>query len=312
MKKQIYRVGFIALIGLSSAALYADEAPVEDLSGQTDSAVSAVPPIARSNSHAVASIQSKRYADNGNYNSSFSVDTTQTLSVAQRLTRLEQQMANLTAMNLPQQMTDLQKQVEQLNGQVQVQSHDLKLLNQQQRSFYKDLNQRINQISNLSNGSSGNVSGNSPPAEKSIKDTAVVSSIANTPAKQEVNASDASTYQAAFALLSSKHLSKSKVAFMHYIKLYPNGKYVENAHYWMGEIALQQGQMQIAKDEFSVVVSQFPNGNKIADARLKLGVIDQKSGRKSAALSQYKTIRAQYPDTTASQLAKIYMQQLGA
>ena len=311
MSKQMYRASCLLLMGLGSGLLYADGAPVEDLSAQVNTPAVLSKPS--SGNIASASVQGARYADNSNYNGNFSVDATQTMSVERQLARLEQQMANLTAMNLPQQIADLQKQVEQLNGQVQVQAHDLKLLNQQQRSFYKDLNQRINQISNLSNGDNGNGGSNAPsqtaaPAASSSK----VSSAAVVPAKQEANASDASTYQAAFALLSNKHLSESKAALARYLKRYPNGQYVENAHYWMGEIALQQGQMPVAKAEFSTVVREFPKGNKVADARLKLGVIAQKSGEKSAALTQFKAIRAQYPDSTAAQLAKIYMQQLGA
>jgi len=43
--------------------------------------------------------------------------------------RLESQMNNIVRMNLPQQVAELQQQLAQLRGQLQVQAHDLKLLN---------------------------------------------------------------------------------------------------------------------------------------------------------------------------------------
>ena len=68
---------------------------------------------------------------------------TANLSEAQRLTRLEQQQNNLANMNLPQQIAHLQQELAQLRGEIQVQQHDLKMLSNQQRSFYQDLDQRL-------------------------------------------------------------------------------------------------------------------------------------------------------------------------
>lgn len=40
-----------------------------------------------------------------------------------------------------------QQEIQQLQGKIEVQAHDLKLLHEQQRAFYEDLDKRLTQIS---------------------------------------------------------------------------------------------------------------------------------------------------------------------
>ncbi|QLH41401.1 MAG: hypothetical protein HWD59_00790 [Coxiellaceae bacterium] len=67
------------------------------------------------------------------------VDNTpsQPLTTEQRLTRLEQQMNNITQMNTPARIEELQQQVAQLQGQLEVQTHDLKMLSDAQKIIIK-------------------------------------------------------------------------------------------------------------------------------------------------------------------------------
>ena len=45
--------------------------------------------------------------------------------------------------NLIEKVLNLQKEVQELRGQLEIQAHDLKLLQQQQLAFYKDLDSRL-------------------------------------------------------------------------------------------------------------------------------------------------------------------------
>lgn len=225
------------------------------------------------------------------------------LTVSQRLGRLQQQVNNLTNMNLPQQIAELQQQLAQLRGQLQVQSHDLKLLNDQQRSFYQDLDQRINQLKNLSSGSS-NTSGNSKSG------TAKSTTSTGSPASNNINMKDSSAYQAAFILLTKKQYDKSQAAFQGYLNDYPNGKYVSNAHYWLGEIFLAQKNNKQAEKQFHTVITSFKNSPKVPDAKLKLAIIHAGEGKIKQARQELMRLKKQHPGSTAAQLASIRLQQL--
>ena len=256
------------------------------------------------------------------------------MTMEQRVVRLEQQVTNLTKMNLPQQISDLQQQVQQLNGQLQVQAHDLKMLNKQQSSFYKDLDQRITQISNLSNGGSsvttgGNQTGgaglsNSPGQNGSAAGTTTqpsgvksVGSNSSSALQTKMNmavsstkAADAHAYQAAFKLLAAKQFDASIAAFKRYIDHFPNGRYIANAHYWLGDMYLQQHKVQLAKNEFHTVISQFAYSNKVADATLKLGMVAKQMGEMAKAKQYFRRVKVRYPGSTAAQLSSVYLQQL--
>ncbi|MCH9769377.1 MAG: tol-pal system protein YbgF [Gammaproteobacteria bacterium] len=226
------------------------------------------------------------------------VSGTQNLSMLQRVTRLEQQMQNTTRMNLPQQVSDLQQEMQQINGQLQVQQHDIKLLNDQLRSFYQDLSQQIQQLKNL-NGSSA-VNSNSAPV-KATPNVGVSMQM------RETNA-----FNGAFKLLRQRQYDKARAEFQSYLSNYPNGHYIVNAHYWLGEINLQQKDSKAAASEFNIVIKQFPKSTKAADARLKLALIHIQNGNLAAAKQELLTIKQQQPGSTAAQLATIKLQQLEA
>lgn len=223
------------------------------------------------------------------------------LTLSQRLVRIQQQINNLVDMNLPQQMSDLRQELAQLRGQLQVQAHDLKLLNNQQRSFYRDLDQRIDQLKNLnSGGGSGNNNG--------------VNSNANaaSPTSNNIRMKESNAYQAAFSFLKKKQYGKSQTAFQEYLNDYPNGQYVSNAHYWLGEIYLAQKNNEQAAQQFQTVISKFPKTPKIGDAKLKLAVIHANMGKIKLARQELMQLKKQHPDSTAAQLANIRLQQLNA
>jgi tol-pal system protein YbgF len=211
----------------------------------------------------------------------------------QRVARLEQQMKNLTQMNLPQQITNLQAQVQQLNGQLQVQEHDLKLLDTQQRNFYQDLDQRIKKLS----GSTSSESSVSSTNSNNIKATSV-------------QLQDSNAYKSAFDLLVKRKYQSAKQAFITYLNDFPNGQFTVNAHYWLGEIYMIQRDYTNAAAQFNTVVKQAPKSPRVPDARYKLALIYLQQGKKDQATAELTGIKKQYPNSTAARLAIIKLKQL--
>ena len=240
------------------------------------------------------------------------------MSTGERLARLERQLDNLAKMNLPQQLADLQNQVQQLQGQMQVQAHDLKLLNEQQRSFYQDLDQRLGHAKAappLASGTPGTAEVAVGSGDKSVPSSIVHPAVVNTPAVvgasfQPDKAEETQHYQNAVALLGQKKYDDAKGLFQQYLLDYQKGSFVANAHYWLGEIYLTKNALKDAMREFTEVVTHFPTSNKIADAQLKLAMIHVTMGERSVGQQEFLTIKKNYPGSTAAQLATIQLQQL--
>lgn len=216
------------------------------------------------------------------------------MTVDQRTARLEAQMNNFVKMNLPARLDDLQQQIQNLNGQLQVVQHDIQLLNQQQRAFYKDLDQRIKQAQNLSgNGSSDSSSAPAMPQTSG-----------------NINQKDAAAYQKAFASLKDKNFDQARTDFMSYLNDFPNGQYAANSHYWLGELYMLKNNLQDAGDEFNTVVTRFSSSPKARDARLKLAMVHAKTGQPDLAKKEFKLLKQKYPGTTVAQLASLQLQQM--
>lgn len=62
------------------------------------------------------------------------------LTNEQRLAKLENQLANLQQLNVVTQLNAMQKQLQDVQGRLDVDAHELKVLQVQQRDIYQDLN----------------------------------------------------------------------------------------------------------------------------------------------------------------------------
>ncbi|MDF1760002.1 MAG: tol-pal system protein YbgF [Coxiellaceae bacterium] len=333
-KKSI--LGVTAAAGLAAVCfIYADNpAPVVDINDNVQLAANTnaqqpakVTDVSDNDANADDSdSSSSSNASNQPVASTTSVAMDSSAPVGQRLGQLARQVQNITAMNLPQQISDLQNQIQQLRGQLQVQSHDLKLLNTQQRSFYQDVDQRIQQlkalVNNSGNGDDSSTNSTGPASSSSSSNPSsnsnkaagsnVTSQLNSNVASQNFNLKDAQTYQTAFALVLKKKFTPAMEGLQNYLSSYPNGRYAVNAHYWLGEIYLRQSQTDKAVNEFSTVVKNYPKSNKVADSKLKIAMIHMSQGKTAIAKNEYTALKKQYPGTTAAQLASIQLQQIAA
>ena len=212
------------------------------------------------------------------------------LGVDDRVKRLEQQMNNLTAMNMPEQISRLQQELAELRGQVQETNHALERLTAQLTSAaLKNPNAPVASAS----------APNSTPAASSA------SSSVPTAGMEEAN-----SYQAAFMALTKRDYAKAEQGFKAYLQRYEKGQFAPDAHYWLGEIYTLNKKLTEAEGEFSLLVKQFPSASKVPDARLKLAIVHAMQGRTAEAKTELQEILKKYPGTTAAQLAKIRLQQL--
>jgi tol-pal system protein YbgF len=305
-------LGSLCVTGaLLSSVAFADQVPVVDLSPSSGSVSGVSNTDVQNGGQAQANDQSVANMSQA--------APTQTLTLDQRVAKLEQQISNITKMNLPQQVSDLQQQVQQLNGQLQVQAHDLKTLNDQQSSFYKDLDSRITQISNLSNNGSTSTSDESDNSDNSNSRSSTIGSssgnkknIAPSRAPTQKQADDAAAYQNAFKLLTDNNLAASTSAFKSYLEKFPAGNYQANSHYWLGEIYMRQNKNDLAANEFHTILTEFSSSNKVADSTLKLGMIANKQGKVADAKKFFQSVKTKFPGSTAAQLSSVYLQQLQA
>lgn len=233
---------------------------------------------------------------------------TASLTTEQRLNRLEQQLNNLVQMNLPARLDSLQQTMDKLNGQSEQHDHDLKILNDQLRNFYTDLERRIGQAKGTT-PTAGITDITATPATGTANlhtDSATLptaSSATSEPDQQSVP-KEQKTYDEAFSMLQQKQYATANEKFRAYIKSYPKGANIISAHYWSAECYYLLSQLDQAAFEFKTLLDKYPSSTKSADALLKLGIIHAHAGKTEQARSEFSKVQQRYPGSTAAQLAK--------
>ena len=214
----------------------------------------------------------------------------------------------------------LQQEVQELRGQLEVQAHDLKLLQQQQLTFYKDLDSRLPNASakaaqNAPNSglSIGTPASNtlSPaavnPAKIGLNTPAIPSNLGRTnPADEQIS------YLAAYELVKNKHFDEALTAMQTFVAQHPQGGYTANAQYWLGEIYMVKKSYPEAMQHFETVLQQFPSSSKAAASQLKIGYALAAAGRKQDAIQLLQQVVKNYPDTNTAQLAKAKLDALNS
>ncbi len=212
-----------------------------------------------------------------------------------RVERLERTLENQNLADVILQMQRLQQEVQELRGQLEVQTHRLEAQTKRQRDLYLDLDQRLNQLGG----------GATPPAEEiPLPPTANVEAQtpvepppAGDPAQEEAD------YQQAFELLKERRYPEAIAAFEALRQRYPGGRYVDNAQYWLAEAHYVTRDFERAQAEFDALLAQYPDSAKVPGALLKLGYIHYEQQQWGQARQLLERLRRDYPGSTEARLA---------
>lgn len=211
-------------------------------------------------------------------------------------------------------LNGLQQEIQELRGQLDVQAHDLKALQEQQLAFYKDLDARLGATVKTP-PHRGAIDIGTPPVKPSAATPPstplpVMTPVSTTPRGNP--ADEQISYLAAYELVKAKHYEDAIAAMQAFVTQYPQGGYTANATYWLGELYLATTDYSNAISHFQMVLQQFPSSSKAAPSMLKMGYALAASGKKQEAVAQLKQVVKQYPDTSTAQLAMLKLQSLQA
>jgi tol-pal system protein YbgF len=112
------------------------------------------------------------------------------------------------------------------------------------------------------------------------------------------------------SLLQEGAYQRSVQEFDQYLAQYPDGRFVTNAYYWQGQAYVNLSMFEEARAAFETILQQYPDGRKIEDAMYSLGTVYHRLGDNTRARQLLQDVRARFPNTSAANLADIYMRSL--
>lgn len=237
---------------------------------------------------------------------------------------------------------ELQAEVRELRGIVEEQSFLIEQLRQRRLDDYIDLDRRISELGGgstapASSGASapsatssaaarsaattsvattGNAAarqpgGVNPPSNPRNVEPAPKPAVASARPVQPAAAAVAETaktaYQDAYQKIKNRQFDAAKSALRVFVSDFPDSQYVPNAEFWLGELYLQDSELEKARDAFYILVTRYSNHRKVPDAKFKLGKIYFELGDKEQARLMLQSVLSDHPDSSAAGPAREYL-----
>lgn len=301
-RRRFVAISFACLLPWAAVA----EAPVVDESENfailDQDAAAVQQPLAR-----------EQIASNDRYNNQAQESIDREYNDEQPLARESSSSQNKNNGSLLNEVQSLKQEVQELRGQLEMQTHELSVLKEQQLSFYKDLDARLRGTSSPNAQTTPNTATQSPIAPQATPITnnpadisapkKVIPITTNGPSPSNNPAEEQIRYLAAYDLIKNKRFPEAIDAMQSFADQYPKGGYTANAQYWLGELYMTQRDYSQAINHFNAVLEQFPSSSKSAPSLLKIGYALAASGKTQDAKIRLKEVIQRYPDTQTAKLA---------
>ncbi len=226
---------------------------------------------------------------------------TSAVDLEDRLDRLEELLEGRGLAELVRDIERLKRENQELRGEMEQLTRQVRILEDRQRGHYADLDDRLQAMEAAPPATA-------PPSEEdraftdadTAEDAVPIPEL--TPSAREAN--QAERYRAAFARLSDGLYDEAREEFEALIEDHPDGPYTANARYWIAETYYADRNFPEAEAHFQRVLSDHPESDKVPDALLKLGFAAFERGDLEQAQNRLEAVRTEHPETTAAGLAQ--------
>jgi len=226
-------------------------------------------------------------------------------NLEKRVQRLEKLLESQGLVDLYLRLDNLQKEVQELRGTIEVQSNTLAGIKQRQRDLYLDIDRRLRQLeSGATTPATTSQSGGSSVQPSVSATVTSASTTPVTPVTGTDKVAEETAYRAAFKLLKEGRYAPATSRFRDFIAKYPASGYADNAQYWLGEVSYVTRAFKQAIKEFDKVLQNYPDSTKHADALLKQGYCYYELQNYAKARASLNEVVGRFPSSTAARLAE--------
>ncbi len=243
----------------------------------------------------------------------FSVSLVHADELEDRVLKLERMVnaRGLSQVEMQQQIDALTNDVRSLRGALEESNYKLQQATDRQKTLYQELD-KLQQSAQApaAPAAAGEQPVQQPAATPTVtppatNSTQPASATPSAAPAAPVSGSESQDYDAAVSLvIKDKNYTKAIPAFDTFITSYPNSALQPGAHYWLGQLQLNQGDREKAKTHFLTVAQKYKDSPKRPEAIYKLGVIAKADGDIEKANKFFQLVIKQYPNTSAAQLAQ--------
>ena len=215
-------------------------------------------------------------------------------AIEQRLADVTRKLENLNFAAQSQGISRLESEVRGLRGEVESLRYALETNEKRSRDLYQDLDRRLTKLEN-------------ERGSRLSMDSRIA---APPPVQQSQSQEEEAGYLAAFDKLRGGKYDEAIKGFSEVVERWPEGKYADNAWYWMGESYYAKRDYDAALTSFGTVLQKFPQSPKAPDALLKTGMAQLEKKDKAEAKATLQRVVKDYPESNAANVARQRLAQL--
>lgn len=193
-------------------------------------------------------------------------------------TRIDGKADKGSTLELANQNQQLQTEIANLRGQVELLSNELANAQRRQKDFYVDLDTRIRKLE---------------PQVVTVDGK-----------EASVQPSEQLAYDAALAAFKAADYKRAGAAFFDFLRRYPQSGFAPSAQYWLGNAYYAQRDYKNAIAAQQLLVQNYPDNPKAADAMLNIASCYTELKDKANAKKTLEKLIAQYPGSPTAQTAK--------
>lgn len=203
------------------------------------------------------------------------------------------------------QVSQMDENVRQLNGRLDMIEHNLKTLEDKINMINKDVDLRLNMLEGKGMTTASSDTDMAPVAEKKKFEAPIATEAASSLLGGEIAKGDdlpqvntkapEQIYQEGLEAIKAGDFDLAAARFTTMMTKYPDHSLADNSQYWLGESYYGKKDYAKAAVAFAQGYEKYKNGHKGADNILKLGMSMQMLGKKDEACTAYNNLAKEFP-----------------
>jgi len=203
-------------------------------------------------------------------------------ALEKRVLILENIIKSQGLMDLLNQVEQLNKEIRNLKGSLEVAQHQIELTQQRQKELYTDSDSRLRKLESV-------------PALTQAPAAAVTQVIAPNHASN-IDAAENEALEAAQALLKESKFKPAFEAFNKFVKDYPNSPLAPEAFFGLGSAQFSLKYFKAALITQQKLVTQFPESVRLPEAKYSIANCQIQLAQIEAAKTTLRELIAQFPE----------------
>ena len=192
---------------------------------------------------------------------------------------------------------NLEIELARLSNQIDSNTFEVQKLDESNQARYVDLDKRIHELEAII------LLSNEEAEEETNEELRLENPLAEL-IEKDGEEEEFTLWSNTLKLIDNSRYSEAAENLRFLILSYPNGTYLVDSYFWLGEIYFLQEMNEDAYETYFSLISNFPDHERVSSSLYKLGLISIKLDKNEEAIAFFERVILNYPNSGSSVLSE--------